>query len=415
MTPVAIFFIQSLLVVSLPYAAWRFGGLRRVMPLVVIQIVLGVLVGPSVLGHLAPDVWQLMFSTASLNGLSGTAWLAVVLFAFLTGLHLQPQEIRQLGGSFAVVTLASVLVPAVVGMGLGWGLIVWYPEALGEDLSKWHFIIAIGLLCSVTALPVLGSILRESGLIAHRLGRYALGVAAISDALLWISLALLLVNLPRPHVSFISAGWMPVLGLVYMGIMFFAVQPLLARFIKNGDGFQESGLVLVCTTIFASALVAELVGLHSTLGGFIAGVIIPRAAARVIIERLEPLTVVVLLPFFFTLVGMSITVDASSSNLLEISLLAIGLSMLGKIGGTAMAARWSGESWKCSLALGVLLQTKGMMEVVVLSVLKEAGVISPMIFSAMLFMALITTAATTPLLRWIGGKDAPWDPKTTAY
>ncbi|MBF0612989.1 MAG: cation:proton antiporter, partial [Magnetococcales bacterium] len=110
-----------------------------------------------------------------------------------------------------------------------------------------------------------------------------------------------------------------------------------------------------------------------------------------------------------------ITVDASSSNLLEISLLAIALSMLGKIGGTAMAARWSGESWKCSLALGVLLQTKGMMEVVVLSVLKEAGIISPMIFSAMLFMALITTAATTPLLRWIGGKDAPWDPKTTAH
>lgn len=408
MTPVAVFFAQALLVVSLPYAAWRFGGLNRLVPLVVLQILLGILVGPSVLGTLMPDLWQVTFSTASLTALSGTAWLAVVLFAFITGLHLQPQEFHKLGGSFVVVSLVSVLVPALLGMGLGVGLLHYFPTVAGEHVSPWLFVLAIGLLCSVTALPVLGAILRESGLLQHRLGRYALGVAAMSDALLWILLALLLVNTPRQETPLIAVVWMPILAVGYLLLMFTLIQPVLGKFVSKGDGFQESDLVLVCTIIFGSALMAEVIGLHATLGGFVAGVIIPRDAARAIIDRLEPLTVVVLLPFFFTLTGMRITVNGDTADLMVISLLAILVSMVGKIGGTALAARWSGESWNCSLALGVLLQTKGMMEVVVLSILKEAGIISNLVFSAMLLMALITTASTTPLLRWIGSRELSW-------
>jgi Kef-type K+ transport system membrane component KefB len=174
---------------------------------------------------------------------------------------------------------------------------------------------------------------------------------------------------------------------------------MLDRGIRTNQGFSERELVKVCAAIFGSALIAESIGLHATVGGFIAGIIVPRSFARSLISRLEPITVVVLLPFFFTLTGMTTYLDFNTGNMLEIFLLATLTSMVGKFGGTALAARWLGEGWPVAITLGILMQTKGMMEVVILTILQDAHVISGACFSALLLMALTTTALTTPMLR----------------
>lgn len=396
MNATATFFTQTLVIVTLPYVAWRYGGARKLVPLVVMQILGGILVGPSVLGTLAPEIWSQLFNPQTLSVLKGPAWLAVVLFAFLTGLHLQPAELRAMGRTFSLVSLASFVIPGLMGIAAGFWIVDHYPTALGVAATPWQFALGIGLCSGVTALPVLGAILRETGLIHLRVGRFALGTAAVSDAALWMLLALLLMGLSHHPEGLTGFFRIPLLALLYLAVMVLLVRPLLGR-LRAGD-HDEWGLVLVCSAIFASALVTELIGLHATLGGFMVGVLIPRPLAHAIIDRLEPLTIVLLLPFFFTLTGMSTTFGWDAVGLLTITGVATLISLVGKIGGTALVARALGETGRDALLLGILMQTKGMMEVVLLTILLEAGIISNMAFSAILAMALLTTAMTTPLL-----------------
>ncbi|MEO5340938.1 MAG: cation:proton antiporter [Magnetococcus sp. MYC-9] len=399
MTTIALFFIQSLLVVCLPYLVWRLLRLRNWIPLVVMQILSGIILGPAVLGRIAPQFWQFFFTQETLAAISGLAWLAGVLFAFLTGLHLQPAEFRGLGRSFVVVSLSSIMTPTLLGILAGWGIAVLYPEAIGPAASTGQFAVAIGLCIGVTALPVLGAILRENGLINHRIGRISLGIAAINDAALWVLLAFLLVGLPdRPLLSLGGVG-LSVISLLYLMIMWFPVRHLLQHRIGGSDVLTEGGLVTVCAIIFGSAFMAELCGLHAVLGGFVAGVIMPRKVAQAVVAQLEPITVMVLLPFFFIRTGLTAYFDFFSSGLLGIFLLSTLTAMTGKFFGTALPAHWMGEGWPASCALGTLMQTKGMMEVVVLTVLLEAKVLSATCFSGLLFMAIVTTMATAPILK----------------
>ncbi|MBF0185275.1 MAG: cation:proton antiporter [Magnetococcales bacterium] len=399
MSTIALFFAHSLLLVCLPYLVWRLLNLRNWVPLVVVQILFGIMLGPAVLGRLAPQFWHNLFTPESLTNLSGLSWLAGVLFAFLTGLHLQPAEFRGLGRSFTVVSLSSILTPTLLGVLAGWLIATLHPEAVGTSASTAQFASAIGVCIGVTALPVLGAILRESGLIHHRVGRISLGIAAINDATLWVLLALLLWGLPnRPDAS-LNGFWLLLIGTLYFFVMYFPVRFQLRQRIGNQEALSESGLILVCATIFSSALVAEWCGLHAILGGFVAGSIMPRKAAQAVAAQLEPLTVTVLLPFFFTRTGLTTYFDLFSSGLFDIFLIATITSMAGKFLGTALPAHWMGEGWPVACALGTLMQTKGMMEVVVLTVLLEAQALSVTCFSGLLFMAIATTVFTAPTLR----------------
>ncbi|MBF0158610.1 MAG: cation:proton antiporter [Magnetococcales bacterium] len=402
MTSIAIFFVQALLVVSLPYAVWRYSGIRRMIPLVVVQILVGILVGPSVLGEVTPEVWSLLFTDKTLVVLKGLSWLAVVLFAFLTGLHLKPSEMNGMGKTFGVVSLSSLIFPFLLGGCVGFWVAYAYPASLGPKANAGQFAIGFGLCTSVTALPVLGAILRETGLLQHRIGNLSLGIAAVSDAALWFFLGILLLNISNPPEGTTLILWMPVLACIYFGLILLIRKPLSRQF-QNSGMLNEQDLVLVCTLIFGSAVIAESIGLHATLGGFLVGVILPRHATRNIIAILEPVTVVVLLPFFFTLTGMHTHFETGQSDWVVITLVAILISVVGKVAATALPARILGESWLDSFSLGLLLQTKGMMEVVVLTILLEVGILSFMAFSSLLAMAIITTALTTPLLHLPGG------------
>ncbi|MBF0160205.1 MAG: cation:proton antiporter, partial [Magnetococcales bacterium] len=391
MTSTTVFLVQSLVVVSLPYAVWRYGGMRHVVPIVVVQILVGILAGPSVLGAVAPDIWSLLFTHQTLMVLKGLAWLAVVVFAFLTGLHLKPAGMQVKGLTFTLVSLSSLVTPLLMGLAAGLWIAQIYPDSMGPKANLWQFAAGFSLCTSVTALPVLGAILRETGLLRHRTGRFALGIAAMSDATLWFLLGLLLLNISNPAGSMEPLFWMPVATAAYVIIMLLLVRPLRQLF-RPGEPLDDKGLVLVCTLIFSSALIAESIGLHATLGGFLAGAIMPRHATSSIVDRLEPVTVAVLLPFFFTLTGISTHFDIGTSSLMMIAAVAILVSMAGKIAGTALPAYAMGESWSDAFSLGVLVQTKGMMEVVVLTVLLEAGTLSPTTFSALLVMTIVSTA-----------------------
>lgn len=399
MTTIALFFLQSLLLVCLPYLVWRTLKLRNWIPLVVLQILTGLLFGPAILGRVAPSFWHAFFTQESLDVLAGLAWLAGVLFAFLTGLHLQPTEFKTLGRSFAVVSLSSIISPTLLGMLVGWGIAILYPESVGKAATIWQFSVAIGVCIGVTALPVLGAILRESGLIDHRVGRISLGLAAINDATLLVLLAFLLIGLPNRSATTLSGFWLTFVSLSYLFVTLFPLRALLRRRIGDSEALTESGLVIVCAVIFASAFVTEICGLHAVLGGFLAGVIMPRKVAQDVAAQMEPITVMILLPFFFTRTGLTTYFDLFSGGLLTIFLLTTMTSMAGKFFGTALPAYWMGEEWPVACALGTLMQTKGMMEVVILTVLIEAQVISAISFSALLFMAITTTILTAPILR----------------
>jgi Kef-type K+ transport system membrane component KefB len=403
----AIFLVQALVVLALPVALWRIARLRNALPLAVVQILVGVALGPSVLGRLAPELVAALISPQALAPLSGIATLAVVLFAFVVGLHSDAGLLRGRGPALIWIGIGSALLPTLLGTGAGLLLAHRYPGAVGPKASPGEFAAAVGICAGVTALPVLGAILLQMGLLRQRLGQLALTCAAINDALLWIFLAGLLAY---------GAGWRsgggtfwPVLlgGPLYLLLVFGLVRPALARLAtsRTKEADPELGLAAACATALGSAALTEALGLHHVLGAFFAGVAMPGAVRRAILMRFEAAVSVALMPFFFVLTGLRTMVDLSSGTFVAVFLLTTLAATLGKFGGTALLARAAGEGWPTALGLGALMQTKGLMEVVVLTVVLDAGLIGPATFSALVLMALVSTAATMPLARLVARNE----------
>ncbi|CAO3405843.1 cation:proton antiporter domain-containing protein [Azospirillum largimobile] len=411
-SPALLFLMQALLLIAGPFLLWRLGGGRHIAPMVVIQILFGVALGPSLLGRLVPDLWGVLFAPAALAPLSGLALMAVVFFAFLTGLHLDPADFRGRGGAFATVALSSMVVPTLLGGALGWWLAGAFPEMTGTHATPGLFAAGFGICVGVTALPVLGAILREMGLLGDRVGRLALGYAAVNDALLW-----LLITAVLAWASAEGGGWavarVGLLGFAYVGVTVLVVRPLLDRLLERvaPDGrMGDTAVVVTCAALLSSAAVTELIGLHYILGAFVAGTAMPRRYAAAILDRLEHFSTLILLPFFFTLTGLKVTLTLDDAAQWTVFGLATLVTLVGKMVGTTLPARLTGESWPDALRLGTLMPCKGLMEVIVLTVLLEAGVLSGACFSAMVLMAVAVTALTQPMTRLAGW----WRPASTA-
>jgi Kef-type K+ transport system membrane component KefB len=385
--------VQFLLVVPLPFVLFAALGTRRVVPLAVIQVLIGIGLGPSLFGRLTPDLYGSIFRSDTLAPLAGLASIAVLLFSFVTGLHLDLSRLRGRAPALGLVTGVSLLVTFTAGLGCGFWI-------AGKDAvagaHPFAFSVALGICTSVTAMPVLGAILREMELLAHHVGQTALSLAAINDAFLWVALTLLLTAL---GVGGASAGKLLLLPIYFAG-MFWVVRPLLARaagrLLIDGQ-LRDSGLGLVGGIAIASGLMAELMGIEFILGAFFAGAVMPPALRKPTLDRLESVTMILLMPFFFTLTGLRTFIDFDSTGFLEVFLLSTVAAVGSKVFGTALAARWVGEPWPIALGLGSLMQTKGLMEVVVLTIFRSAGIISAEIFSALIFMSLVCTALTMPM------------------
>ncbi|MGE5548473.1 MAG: cation:proton antiporter [Solirubrobacterales bacterium] len=393
MPPLALFLLQSILVVGVPYAVWRLRLVRGWAPLVVVQIAFGVAMGPSLLGRYAPEVAGFLFPLRALEALDGLVWLAVTFFTFTIGLHFDLAEIRGRGRAFAVTSVATVAVPTLAGTLAGLAMVRWVPQALGPAAEPWTFAVGIGIAIGVTALPVLAAILREMHAMKSPLGIEALGCAAVNDAALWVMVAGLVAYVRGGGpggvaVSVMGAG-------LYAAFMCCGVRRLLAHAIR-AERVNERDMVLLAVGLMISALVTEMIGLSALVGGFFFGAVVPKAVARDVLARLEPFLMVVLLPFFFIATGLKADFHLGSGAG-AVFVLALAVSVTAKLASAALPARAFGRPWPDALALGALVGAKGLMELVVLTALKDAGIISPVAFAGMVLMALATTALARPL------------------
>ena len=402
MTPPLIFLIQALVLVALPVVVLRFLGLRGRIPLVVVQILVGIALGPSLFGRLAPDLYRMFFNPAALAPLSGIASVAVVIFGLITGLHFDVGVFRTSGRTTSIVAIANIAVPISLGCLGGFWILTRHPDELVPGIGPVPFVAAIGICTAVTALPVLGEILREMNLLGRRIGNLALAVAGIKDLILYTLLALLLATVAAQAESGLGVIASLLFTPVYLLVMVRVVRPRIAKMVDarlhNGE-VRERALVLVGGLTIASALAVEAMGLSSILGAFVAGAVMPGHLRKPILDRLQAPTLALLMPFFFTITGLRTYIDPGSSAFIEVFIVATLASVVGIMGGTAMAARLVGESWPFSWGLGALLQTKGLMEIIVLTILLDAKVISNNVFAALVLMAVVSTALAMPLAR----------------
>ena len=376
----------------------RFG-----QPQVVGEMLAGILLGPSLLGWLAPSWSAALFPPISLGFLSALAQVGLVLFMFLVGLELDLLSLKERARAAVLTSHASIGVPMLLGVLLATSL---FPALAPQGTPFAPFALFLGAAMSVTAFPVLARILKERQLQGTRLGDMAIACAAVDDVSAWILLAVVVV-IARAETHSLTL-WITLGGTaLYLVMMSTMVRRLLRRL---GDHARVrgaistdalAGLVLL---VLASAWTTEKLGIHALFGAFLVGAFAPKDGAFVtaLRVRLEDVMVVVLLPIFFAFTGLRMQVDLSQSgSFVATTLLIIGVAVAGKLGGTTLAARAAGVPLGESLALGVLMNTRGLMELVILNVGLDIGVISPTIYTMMVIMALATTAMTTPLLNLV--------------
>ncbi len=395
----------SLVIVLVPWLVWRMPAVRRVAPLAVVQIVTGVVLGPSLFGRMAPGLHAAVFAPPVLGLLDGAANLGVLMYVFVTGLHVDPAPIRGESRRLGLLAAGSVVSPLVLGALAGWWILSAVPGAAGAAGNPAGFVAAIAICTSVTALPVLAAILREKGMIGSRLGQAGLAVAALNDAALWLMLAVLLAV--SGHGAADTLLIKLALSLCWAAAMLGVIRPRL-RWLDGAA--PATMLVMGVALALVSAAISEALGTGYLIGAFLAGIVMPAATRVALVERLELVTAAVLLPFFFMATGLRATIDpAAGSFLLPLALVTVA-TVAGKLAG-ALPARRLGYSWTETVALGAMLQTKGLMEVVVLAVLTDAGLISTHIFSAMVAMAVICTVTTAPalgVLERLSRSRRPW-------
>jgi len=375
---------------------WAF---RRIgQPPVIGEVVAGILLGPSLLGreissHILPD------TVAPVLGL--IAQLGVILYMFLVGLELNAARLRRRAHTVVAISHASIVAPFLLGAGLA---LLLFPDLSRPGVPFTSFALFMGVAMATTAFPVLARILTDQRLAATEMGVLALSCAAVDDVTAWCLLAFV-VGVARAQVggAVIVAG----LAIAYVAFMFLAVRPLAARFVRRFEvGPPHPGAVAgMLVAVLLSALMTEAIGVHAVFGAFLLGAVIPHdsAVARAFTEKLEAIVTILLLPAFFAYTGMrtEIGLVSGAGPWLMCGLITL-TATVGKVGGTWVAARLTGLDRHTATALGVLMNTRGLMELIVLSIGLDLGVISPTLFAMMVLMALATTMATAPMLRWLG-------------
>ncbi len=371
-------------------------------PAVVGEMVAGVLLGPSLFGQLMPSLHAVVFPSSSMPILFGLSQLGLTLYMFVVGLDFEVNHFWQHGKAAASVSLVGMIAP----FSLGWLIAIWLYNAGGFFLDKTGLLEAVlfmGAAMSITAFPMLARIIHENALSGTSLGTLALAAGAIDDAAAWCILALLLsFTNGDPTSAFVTVAG----GIIYTAIVLLLLRPLLRKISSssNPNGKLESGqLATVLGLVMIGACTTNALGIHSVFGAFIMGCAMPRGmACELLKKQIEPLTVSLLVPLFFTYSGLNTRLDLVGTPwLLLVMLITFLAACLGKGVACWAAARWSGENQGTSLALGCLMNARGMMGLILLIIGKERGIIGPELFSILAIVAILTTLITTPVFRWI--------------
>lgn len=376
-------------------------------PAVVADIAAGIVLGPSFLGWLSPELSSALFPSSSLGFVALFSQLGLIMFMFLVGLELDVDLLYGRGRSAFAISQTGILLPFVLGIGVSYPL---HAHFAGDGTSRISFCLFMGVAMSITAFPVLARILGERGMVRTPTGAMALTCAAIDDVTAWCLLAVAVASAGMGEAF--AAGATVVGTLLYLALMLVAGRPLLRRVIERlttADVMSHGFLAALFFALLLSSWTTERIGIHALFGAFVFGVIVPKdkGIARAISAKLEDVVAVLFLPLFFALSGLRTQIgllDSVDHVLLTLAIIAVACA--GKIGGCTLAARLTGHTWRESTVLGILLNTRGLMELVVLNVGLELGVISPALFTMMVLMALVTTVMTSPLLDLLVARDA---------
>jgi Kef-type K+ transport system membrane component KefB len=376
----------------------RFG-----QPQVVGEMVAGILLGPSFLAWVAPSLSNAIFPAGSVGYLETLSQIGLLLFMFLVGMEFNPRYLRNQGHTAVITSHASITAPFLLGSLLALYL---YPRLSDATVPFQEFALFMGVAMSITAFPVLARILAEKNLFQTKLGSIVLACAAVDDVTAWCILAYV-VALVRAAEEAVPLQTKLVTLAAFIALMVFVVRPLLRKLeaiYRRRGKLSDDMMSIVLLLLLASAIVTEYIGVHLLFGAFLFGAIMPKDVEFVerVTERIHSLTLVLLLPVFFAFTGLrtSIGLVRGPEMWLYCGLI-IGVAVLGKLGGSALAAHLGGLGWKEALSVGVYMNTRGLMELVVLNIGLDLGVISPALFSMMVLMAIVTTFMTTPLLAWL--------------
>ena len=367
-------------------------------PPVIGEVVAGLALGPSLLGAVSPDAYLFLLPPAVAPYLGVIAQLGVILYMFLVGLELNTDRLRRQVHSTVAISHASIVLPFVLGSALALYL---YPRFSTSDVPFTSFALFMGIAMSITAFPVLARILSDLGMVRTDLGVVALTCAAVDDVTAWCLLALV-VGVVQAATG--TAAVVIALTLAFIFFMFAIVRPLVSRIVGRLAETEPQGgaLALTLVAVFLAAVTTEAIGIHAIFGAFLLGVVIPHESrlAGVLLGRLEQFVTILLLPAYFAFTGMRTEIGLLSGSAPWIACaLIIVVATVGKVAGTTLAGRVTGMSWRDASGLGILMNTRGLMQLIVLNVGLDLGVISPTLFAMMVLMALATTLATAPILR----------------
>src|SRR5262245_17505881 len=369
-------------------------------PPVIGEVVAGILLGPSFLGAISHDTYTFVLPASVAPGLGLIAQLGVVLYMFLVDVELDTEGLKGQLRSTVGIALTSIVVPFALG--------VWLAARLYQDLAPTgvpftHFMLFLGVAMSITAFPVLARILADQRMTKTPLGRLALSCAAIGDVTAWCLLAFI-VGVVQSRQG--SAAVTSIVALAFIVFMFVVVRPLAVRFSQRWEGEEPDRhtVAVALIAMLCSALATEAIGVHAIFGAFLLGAVVPHDSrlARVLEERIEYLVTILLLPAFFAFTGMRTEIGLVSGWGAWMTCgVIILVATVGKFGGTLLGARLAGYEWRQASSLSILMNTRGLMELIVLNVGLDLGVISPTLFTMLVIMAIATTMATTPALKLV--------------
>lgn len=371
-------------------------------PSVIGEILAGILLGPSLLGLYFPEVSSMIFPASSLGNLQFLSQIGLILFMFVIGMELDVNVLKSKAKDAIFISHVSIVFPFSLGVGLAY---FTYSEFAPNNVQFISFALFMGISMSVTAFPVLARIVQERGLTKTKLGIIAITSAAIDDVTAWCLLAIVIaiVKAGAFTPALVTIG----LSLVYVLFMLLVLRPFLNRLgsiYSNRETISRGIIALVFLILLSSAWATEVIGIHALFGAFLAGVVMPPNLnfRKILVDKLEDVALVLLLPLFFVFTGLRTQIGLlNDSSLWYTCLLVILIAIVGKFLGSALAARYVGQTWKDSLSIGALMNTRGLMELIVLNIGYDLGILSPEMFAMLVLMALVTTFTTGPMLSMI--------------
>ena len=366
------------------------------------EILAGLALGPSLLGALWPSLQADIFPASTLPTLQTLGDIGLILYMFSLGTRLDTELMLGQSRKALVASLSGILLPLLLGGALAFFL---YPGLAGQKATIVSFILLIGTSMAVTAFPVLARFLTEKQMIETPIGTMALTCAAVGDVVAWCLLALVVAIIHANGLS--SIAFVLVIVLLFTVVMFKLVRPFLL-WIERRIRSTPLLITLTMVLLLGSAYVTNMVGIHPVFGAFVVGVILPRRPAYVgHIRNIDSINNLLFLPLFFVYSGLRTQIGLiSSPSLWLICLLVLLIACIGKIAGVTLSLRWMGDLWKPSLTLGILMNTRGLVELIVLNIGLDLGILSPALFAMLVIMAVVTTMMASPLLSLVGYRQS---------